>query len=155
MTGQKDLIEKFLNSNRIALVGVSRTANDFTRKLWTEFRNRGFDAIPVHPSQHEIDGIKCYSRVQDIVPTVEGVLILTPKNQIDNVVNDCIAADVRTVWIYGIRGGKDVNPETLKLCRENNIDVVAGFCPYMFLTDTTLFHRIHRFGWKLIGYYPQ
>ena len=35
------------------------------------------------------------------------------------------------------------------------MDVVEGFCPYMFLPGTPVFHGLHAFGKKLTGSYPR
>lgn len=155
MNGQLELIKRFLDLKRIAVVGVSRNPADFTRKLWSDFREKGCEAIPVHPSQNEIDGVHCYHRVQDIALTVEGALLLVSRDKTMEVVNDCITAGIRIIWLYGIRGEKDVDRDIVTLCRGRKIDVIAGHCPYMFLPKASLFHRIHGLVWKLIGYYPR
>ncbi len=155
MTGQRELIVRFLRLERIAVVGVSRDRADFTRKLWSAFRARGIDAVPVHPSQRDIEGIQCFSRVQDIVPAVEGALITVPKGNMVHAIRDCVVADIDLVWLYGIRGSKDIEPDAIELCRIHDIDAVFGYCPFMFLPETPFFHRVHAFGSRLLGSYPK
>ena len=154
MQTQKELIDKFLNCRRIAVVGVSRNPNDFSRKIWEQFRTRGYDAIPVHFEQTAIDGVRCFSNVHAISPAPECALILVSKERTLPVLEDCSAAGVRSVWIYGIRGEKDVSSDALRWCKENGFEVIAGHCPFMFLPDMALFHRFHGAVWKMLGYYP-
>jgi len=52
MTTLQD-IQSFLDLKRLAVVGVSRNPTDFTRVLFREFRNRGYDAVPVNPAVRE------------------------------------------------------------------------------------------------------
>jgi hypothetical protein len=44
MTPLKE-IEHFLGLKRLAVVGVSRQAKDFTRMLWAELADRGYDLV--------------------------------------------------------------------------------------------------------------
>ena len=57
-------IQDFLDHKRIALVGVSRQPNDFSRSMFREFLNRGYDMVPVNPDLPEVEGHHCYAHVQ-------------------------------------------------------------------------------------------
>jgi len=71
-------VQDCLSRKRLAFVGVSRSEKDFTRTLFREFVRRGYDPIPVHPEAAEIQGRRCYARVQHIDPPVEWALIAVP-----------------------------------------------------------------------------
>ena len=51
-------------------------------------------------------------------------------------------------------GAGAVSKAAVDFCGENDIKVVAGYCPYMFLPEVGFVHRMH--GWlaKLFGSYP-
>jgi len=155
MHNQKELIQNILRYKRVAVIGVSRNPRDFTRTLWTAFRVRGYDAIPVHPEQELVEGIPCFANIRAITPKPDWALILVPKIRRKDVLEDCLAAGIRLVWIFGIRGKKDVGDDLLRLCEQRNIEVVAGFCPFMFLPETPFFHRVHGAVSKLVGAYPK
>jgi hypothetical protein len=70
------------------------------------------------------------------------------------VVRDCADAGIRRVWMYRVGGQGGVSPEAVEFCRKNGIDVVEGYCPYMFLPSTAFPHRAHGFLMKLVGSYP-
>ena len=149
-------VDEFLALKRVAVVGVSRDPKHFSYQLWQELRQRRYEAIPVNPNTPELDGQRCYPRVQDIQPPVEGVLVMTPSGATEQVVRDCMEAGIGRVWMHrGAGGGPGaVNAAAVALCRENSIELVAGECPYMFLAGTPFFHTMHGFIRKLTGSYP-
>lgn len=150
----RDLISEFLSVKRFAMVGVSRDRSEFSRKLFSEFRERGYDVIPVNPGADEIDGVRCSAHVCDISPRVTAALLMTSRSATEDVLRECADAGVTLVWIYGISGEKDISPAARKICQEYGIELVPGYCPYMFMPMTALFHRIHGFAQRLVGSYP-
>ena len=147
-------VSDFLNQRRLAVVGVSRNAKDFTRLLFREFVNRGYDAVPVHPGVAEIEGRPCFARVGEIMPPVDTVLVLTAPPVTNEVVHDCAAAGVTRVWMYRAAGAGAVSREAVTFCEANGIHVVAGECPFMFFPDSGFVHRLHGFVRRITGRYP-
>jgi predicted CoA-binding protein len=148
-------VNDFLALKRIAVVGVSHNPREFSYALWQELRQRRYQAIPVNPKVAVLDGQPCFARVQDIKPAVEGVLIMTKSNVTEQIVRDCAAAGVKHVWMYGGATPGAVSKTALAFCEANGIDVVAGYCPYMFLPGTPFFHAPHRWLKRLNGSYPK
>ncbi len=148
-------IEEFLQRKRFAAIGVSRNPKDFTRTLFEEFRKRGYDVVPVNPNVSSIGDVPCYARLQDISPPVEGVLLLTRPEVTDDIADQCIQAGVRQVWMYRAMGTGAVSLRAIVACQLNGIDVIAGECPFMFLPQTGIPHRVHGFCRKLIGRFPR
>lgn len=147
-------IDDFLAQRRIAMIGVSRNPGDFSRSLFRELCAKGYDVVPVNPSAQEIEGKKSYVRVQDILPRVDGALIITPPSETRQVVHDCAQAGIRRVWMHSGGGQGSVDAQAAEFCRHNGIRLVEGYCPFMFLPQTQLFHRIHGFVLKIAGKYP-
>jgi predicted CoA-binding protein len=154
MTEIRD-IEAFLACKRVAVVGVSRNARDFTRTLFREFQHRGYDAVPVNPAASEVEGVPCFASVGDVRPGAEAALLLTPAAAVENLVKECAAAGIRQVWMYRATGTGAVNPAAVEFCRANGLRVVAGECPFMFFPGTGLVHRVHGFCRKMVGRYPR
>jgi predicted CoA-binding protein len=154
MTTIRD-VEDFLALRRIALVGVSRDPKDFSRSLFREMCERGYDMVPVNLVADEIDGRECFPCLQVVKPTVEGALVMTPYYETIRVVQDCKDAGVRRVWMYraGQRGGA-VSQDAVVFCQQNGIQVVEGHCPFMFLPGTAFPHRARGFLLKLTRRYP-
>jgi predicted CoA-binding protein len=135
----------FLARKRIAMVGVSRDPLDFTRGLFRELLRRGYDMVPVNPIGGSMEGLRCWQRVQDIVPPVEGALLMTPPDLTEQVVKDCAEAGITRVWMHRGIGPGAVSATAVAFCRVRGMSVVAGACPYMFLPRSGLVHRVHGF----------
>ena len=52
-------------------------------------------------------------------------------------------------------GPREIDKDILAYLQEQDIRVIAGYCPFMFLENSAFFHRIHGFIWKVIGLYPK
>ena len=148
-------IQDFLDQNRFAIVGVSRRPKDFSRTLLREFRERGYDAVPVNPEARAMDGQPCFARLQEIQPPVGAVLLMTLPALTDRVVRDCAEAGVKRVWMYRAIGKGAVSADAVKFCEANGISVIAGECPMMFLPGGAWFHRFHGWVKKIAGSYPR
>ena len=151
----RERIDDFLRHKRIAMVGVSRDGHDFSRQLFREFQSRGFDMVAVHPEADEIEGSPCYRRLQDVAPPVDGALLMTTPTTTYTVVKDCAEAGVKRVWMYRATGKGAVSKRAVQFCEQKGIDVVPGYCPYMFLESPGSIHRAHGFLMKLTGHYPR
>ena len=147
-------IQSFFALRRIAFVGISRNPKEFSRMLYDEFKRRGYDVVPVNPNMTALDDQTCYARVQDIQPPVDGALLLTTPRVSEQVVRDCAAAGIKNVWMQGGEGFGSASTDAVNFCQQNNINVVAGQCPFMFLPGTPFFHRIHGLVKKITHTYP-
>lgn len=142
-------VNTFLAWRRPALVGVSRNPKEFSRALMRELLARGYDAVPVNPAAEEIEGRRCFRSVAEIVPPVDGALLLTAPDRSAAAVRDCLAAGVRRIWFHRGAGQGAVSPEALRLCRESGVLVVPGACAFMYLPKAGLPHRVHGFFHRL------
>jgi predicted CoA-binding protein len=147
-------IEDFLGQKRLAVIGVSRDPKDFTRVLFRELKNRGYDLAPVNPNVTEVDGIPCRSHIQDVTPPVDGALLMISAGVCNQVVRECAQAGIRRIWMYRATGKGAVDPYAVEFCKKSGIEVVVGECPFMFLPQAGLVHRVHGFCKKLVGRYP-
>src|SRR6202043_739727 len=97
-------IDDFLAQRRIAMVGISRDPRDFSRKLFREMRNRGYDIVPVNLFAEELEGEDCFQCLQVVQPKVDGVLLMAPPWETERVVHECAELGIPRVWMY--RAGK-------------------------------------------------
>lgn len=147
-------IREFLAQGRIALIGVSRDPTDFSRMLFRDMCSQGYDMVPVNPAARELEGRRCFARVQDIDPPADAALVMTPPRETEDVVRDCAEAGIHRVWMHRGGGRGAVSQEAAEFCRTNGIALVEGYCPFMFLSSTPLIHRVHGFVLKILGRYP-
>jgi len=150
-----EVIEDFLAQKRIAMVGISRDPANFSVKLFEELCRRGYDVVPVTPNAAEVQGRRCFARVQDVQPPVEGALVMTSPDVTETVVSDCAEAGIPRVWMYRATGKGSVSEKAVAFCEERGIRLVPGQCPYMFLPEAAGVHRFHGFVRKIIGRYPR
>ncbi len=148
-----DDITQFLETKRIAIVGVSREPKHFSRALFREFVAQGYDVVPVNPQAREIEGRACFARVADIVPRVEAALLMTPAAVAEQAARECSEASVKRIWVYPAMGDA-AHEHATELCRKNGSSVIDGYCPFMFLPKPGFVHRAHRFFMKVVGSYP-
>lgn len=149
------MIEQFLACKRLAMVGVSRNPKDFSGALFRELCGCGYEVVPVNPLTIEVEGRTCFARVQEIQPPAEAALLMTPPAVTEAVVNDCVEAGIRKVWMHRASGQGAVSANAVEVCKQHGIEVVVGECPFMFLPETNGVHRFH--GWirKILGSYPR
>jgi predicted CoA-binding protein len=147
-------IHDFLSQNRFAVVGVSRQPKDFSRMLFRELVQRGYDAIPVNPKARDIDGRPCFSRIEEIQPPIEGALLMTAPAITETLVRDCAAARIKRVWMFRGGGTGAVSAEAVRFCESSGISVIPGECPFMYLPRTGWVHRLHGLIRKIARTYP-
>lgn len=148
-------IDGFWQLKRIAVVGVSRDPKHFSNDVWRELAKRGYDLVAVNPRATDVNGQTCYPRLQDVTPPVEGALVMTPPRVTEQVVRDCVDAGVQHVWLHRGGGVGAVSPAAVDFAVQHGLDVVVGFCPFMFLPGTPFFHGLHAFAKKVTGSYPR
>jgi predicted CoA-binding protein len=142
-----DAAARFLAVRRLAIVGLSRQPQDFTRSIARELVQRGYQIVPVNPGAAgaHIEGVQAVSRLQDVQPPVEAALLLTSPGQTDAVLRDCLAAGVKRVWLHRGGGHGAASPGALAFCAANGLDVVHDLCPFMALPGASFPHRLHGF----------
>lgn len=148
-------VQDFLSHNRIAVLGVSRDPRDFSRVLFRELVKRNYDVVPVNPLISMVEERHCYNDLKEITPPVEAVLLMTPPAVSEDVMQQCLEAGVKSVWFYRAAGKGAVSANAVSFCKEHRIKYIEGHCPMMFLPDTGVVHRVHRFLAKMTGSYPK
>ena len=150
-----DDITKFLECKRVAFVGVSRNPKHFSRLLFHEFLDKGYDAVPVNPQAKDIAGRQCFARVADVIPPVEAALVVTgPPKVTDQAIRECNQLEIRNIWIYKSVDYEADHEHTVELCRLQGSAVIEGYCPMMFLPHPALIHRAHRLLMRVAGSHP-
>ena len=72
-------INEFLDSQPIAMVGVSRNPKKFGYAAFKELKEKGMKIIPVNPEADEIMGEKSYPNVKSLPADVKGIISLQKK----------------------------------------------------------------------------
>ncbi|HSL23542.1 MAG TPA: CoA-binding protein [Vicinamibacterales bacterium] len=144
-------VREFFALRTLAFVGASRNSKKFANMAYRDLRAKGYTLIPVNPHAESIEGDRCYPSLTALPQPVEGAVIMVPPSEAASVVRDAAAAGIRRVWLQ--QGAE--SPAALDLCDREGISAVAGECVLMFAEPAQVFHRVHRFGRKLLGTLPR
>jgi predicted CoA-binding protein len=148
-------VDAFLGHRRLAFVGLSTDPGSFSRVIYAELVDQGYDIVPIHPRADEIDGRAAFRRVQDVPDPPEAAIVMTPAAESAGVVRDCVEAGVTHLWFHRGMGPGSASDEALALADEHRLVTVRGRCPLMFLPKTAAGHRAHGYFQKLAGTYPR
>jgi len=143
-------IEDFLASTPIAMAGVSRNPKKFGQAAFKELREKGLDLIPVNPLAEEILGVKAYKDIASLPSAVNGVLIMTKKDQTASVVREAKTRGIKNIWIQQMADSK----EAIKELEGSDINYVTGECILMHYKPHSV-HKFHKAIRKFFGVFPK
>ena len=143
-------IEDFLSSTPIAMAGVSRNPKKFGHAAFKELRQKGLDLIPVNPAADEILGIKAYKDLASIPSAVNGVLIMTKKDQTAGIVRNAKERGIKNIWIQQMADSR----EAMKELEGSDINYVTGECILMHYKPQSV-HKFHKAIRKFFGVFPK
>ena len=126
-------LEKILNAKSVAIVGASKNE---TKRGYQAIRilldeKFGGKIYPVNPKESSILGLKCYTKVSEIVGPVDIVLITTPAKTIPAILDDCGKKKVHGAVIiaggFGELGGegKKLESHMVETAQKNNIRLIG------------------------------
>ena len=146
----KVAVDEFVSQKTLAVVGVSRDPKKFGSMAYRELKAKGYHVFPVNRNVESVDGDKCFASLSALPEKVDGVVIVVPPKETEQVVRDADAAGIRRVWMQ--QGAQ--SDAAIRYCQEHNINEVHGECIMMFAQPVKSVHGFHRGVWKLFGKLP-
>jgi uncharacterized protein len=143
-------INEFLDSQPIALVGVSRNPKKFGYTAFKELKEKGMNIIPVNPNADEIMGVKSYPDVTSLPSDVHSIIVMTKKEKTVSVIRDAKEKGIKQIWIQQMADSK----EALDELKDSNINFISGECILMHYKPHSI-HKFHKAITKLFGRYPK
>jgi len=138
-------VEDFLAQSHIAVVGASDDPKSFGGTIYRALKARGHTVVPINRNASTVDGDVCYPDLAAVPGPIDGVLVMVHRDQSTQIVRDCVERGIARVWLFrGLGGASAVSHDAIALCRANDISLVAGACPLMFLEPVAGFHKFHR-----------
>ena len=108
----------------IAVVGLSPHPDRPSYRVARSMQGFGYRIVPVRPAVAEVLGEKAYPKLSDIPNPVDLVDVFRSANQIDPIVDECIALGIKRLWLQdGV-----VNQEAAERARAAGITVVMDRC---------------------------
>lgn len=152
------LVEEFLAANGVAVVGVSDQRDTGCNSAYRNFKKAGLKVYPVNPRIAQFEGEPCYPDLASIPEAPEAVFILTNPSVTEEIVDQCVEAGVKHVWMHCMLGTKpglaqsmtSVSQAAVEKCRQHGISVIPGSCPNQFL-DSDFGHNMMRRIFRTFG----
>jgi predicted CoA-binding protein len=145
MVSVKEAADAFLANKRIAVTGVSRTADGHgSNTVYKRLRERGYEVFAVNPNADEVEGDRCYHSLREIPDGVDAVVIATRPEVAEATMRECDELGIKLTWMHRSFGAGSVCAEATVYGREHGITVIDGGCPLMFDPTADFGHKVMR-----------
>ncbi|MEV0132104.1 CoA-binding protein [Dactylosporangium sp. NPDC050688] len=147
---------QFLASRRIAVTGVSRTAQGHgSNVVYQRLRDRGYEVFAVNPNTGTVEGDRCYPNLGAIPGGVDAVVIGTRPETADATVRECAELGIRQVWMHRSFDAGSVSPTAVEYGRSHGMTVIDGGCPLMYGPTADPGHKVMRCVLSCTGKVPR
>jgi len=148
----KKIIQEFLESKKIAIVGASDNTGNWGKSLMDELSKKGYEVVPVNPKYEQVGNMKCYASVKDLPAGIESVIMAVPPHVTEQVAEELTGTGIKRVWMHRSIGQGAYSEKAKETCLNQQIGVVYGFCPMMFFGSGM--HKFHFWIRKTFGKLP-
>ncbi|MBT9498721.1 MULTISPECIES: CoA-binding protein [Zoogloea] len=116
---------------RIAVVGLSPRPERPSYRVSRAMQGFGYRIVPVRPAVSEVLGEKAYATLSDIPEKVDMVDVFRAGDQIDPIIDECIALGIPRLWLQdGV-----INEAAAERARAAGITVVMDRCVWRDYMD--------------------
>jgi predicted CoA-binding protein len=145
MQTMKEAATEFLSCKRIAVTGVSRSANDHgANTVFTRLCDRGYEVFAINPNAEEVEGVRPYPDLASVPDGVDAVVIATRPEHADATMRECADLGIKHVWMHRSFGKGSVCDSATVYGRDHGITVIDGGCPLMFDPVSDTGHKVMR-----------
>lgn len=143
-------IEEFLESEPIAMAGVSRNPKKFGFAAFRELKEKGMNIIPVNPHAEEIHGSKVYHDIKSLPDDVRALIVMTGKNQTAGVIREARDKGIRQIWVQQMAETR----EALSELEGSGVNFITKECILMHYKPHSI-HKFHAAIRKLFRTFPR
>lgn len=115
-------VEAFLSGEAFAVVGASTNREKYGNKVLRAYQQNHLNAVPIHPTEQEIEGTAALSNLAELEHPVHGISIITPPVVTEQVVREAIDLGIKHIWM---QPGAESETAT-RLAEEAHINVIPG-----------------------------
>ena len=94
-----DIIKKIFAMKKIAVVGMSPKQQRPSNYVAMYMDDKGYDIIPVNPSQQNIQGKKCYPSLLDIPVKVDIVNVFRQSQFAASITKEAVSIGAKAMWL--------------------------------------------------------
>lgn len=133
----------FLPSS-VAVIGAKDTPGSVGFTIVNNLKTGGFKGrlYPVNPKRSQVLGLTCYPSVGQLPERVDLAVIVTPAATVPKIVEECVAAKVRSAIIISA-GFKELGPEGIRLEEEILLYARKGELPIIGPNCLGVMNPIH------------
>jgi predicted CoA-binding protein len=154
MPSLKEAVNDFLAQKTIAVAGVSRSGQEAANGIYRKLRKAGYQVYAVNPKADELEGDPCYPDLKSVPADIEAVMVATHPQVTEAVVRECAELGIKRVWMHRSFGEGSVSEAAVAYGRDQDITVIDGGCPMMFL-EPDIAHRCMRWFLDVTGSLPK
>ncbi|QDU69128.1 CoA-binding protein [Engelhardtia mirabilis] len=114
--------DEFLSGEVFAVAGASNDRSKFGNRVLRHYLAHGKRAIPVHPTETEVEGLAVARTLANLPEPVWGLSIITPPRVTERLVEEAAAAGIERIWM---QPGAE-SPAAIARARELGLEVIAG-----------------------------
>jgi acetate---CoA ligase (ADP-forming) len=94
-------LDSFFAPKSIALIGASRDKEKIPGRLLSMLRKNEYPGAiyPINPNYGDIDGLKCYKSISEIVLPIDLAVVIIPARAVVGALEECAAAGVKNAVI--------------------------------------------------------
>jgi predicted CoA-binding protein len=147
----KKQIDEFFSGKDIGFIGLSRDPKSFSRHVFNDLKQKGYNFYPVNPNAEEIDGTICCKSISELPENVDRLFIATPKPATDDVIDEALGGRFGHIWLQQ----NSETPRAIEAAEKSDKNVITQKCIMMFAEPVKGVHSFHRFFVRLFGAYPK
>jgi len=133
----------------VVVVGASNREGNFGRFFLEGFVQMGFERLyAVHPSEREVLGITAYPRVMDIPQEVDLAVVVSPRDTVLGIVEECTEKGVKGVVIFtagfGEKGeeGRKLERQIVAIAHRGGTRIIGPNCQGIYCPASRVTHFI-------------
>src|SRR5688572_5611490 len=92
----------------VAVIGASNNRGKFGNKALRAFAKRGYNVVPIHPTETEVEGYRAFASVLDVPGTIDLATLYVPPRIGVRVMADLAKKGVGQVWLNPGADGPEV-----------------------------------------------
>jgi predicted CoA-binding protein len=123
---------------------MSKKRKNFAWSVYKSFANVKSKVYALHPDGGEKDGVNFYADIASVPEKPDACIVCADLKNNEKLLSDLFGSGIGKIWLQQGSYNKDV----LEEIRKRDIDPLTG-CVLMYLPETSLIHRIHRFFHEL------
>lgn len=145
-------VEDFLSQKHIAVAGVSgKSSASPANMIYKKLKASDYKVYAVNPNTDTVEGDNCYPNLRSTPVKVDGVVIVTRPEVSEAIVKQCVEIGIKKVWMHSSFGQGSVSDQATQYARKNNISVISGACPLMYVKPVDFGHKCMRWILGVFG----